>query len=267
MRDDSHPPLRIYLIRHGQTEWSLSGQCTGLTDIGLTDVGERESRSLVARLCGTVFSQVLVSPLQRAQRTCELAGLGAVAEIDHDLVETDYGNYEGRYSADVRAEHPAWSLFRDGCPNGETAGQVCDRADRVIRRLRQRSGNVAIFSHGQFGRALAARWLGMPVVQAQHFVLDTASISILAMASAQPEVAVIALWNSPHGIAADVTDDDAIRVADTERRSAIQRWENEGGDIQRTPPSARAGKPVSEAHEHGSRLGIGGAQHGFRKAC
>lgn len=267
MGDDPHPPLRIYLIRHGQTEWSLSGRNTGLTDIGLTGFGERESESLAARLGGTVFSQVLVSPLQRARHTCELAGLGAAAEIDHDLVETDYGNYEGRYSADVRAQHPGWSVFRDGCPDGETAQQVCDRADRVIRRLRQSSGNIAVFSHGQFGRALAARWLGMPMIQAQHFVLDTASISILALASGQPEVAVIALWNSPPGIAPDIPTDNAISASDTERKSAIQRWENEGGDIRHTPSAARAGKPVNEAPAHGSRVGIGGAQHGFRKAC
>lgn len=231
MSDDLHPPLRIYLIRHGQTEWSLSGRCTGLTDIGLTAYGERESRSLAARLGNTVFSQVLVSPLQRARHTCELAGFSALAEIDHDLVETDYGSYEGRYAADIRAQHSGWRLFRDGCPDGETARQVCGRADRVLRRLRQRSGNIAVFSHGQFGRALAARWLGLPMVQAQHFVLDTASISILALAPGQPDVAVIALWNSPPGITPGSSGDDAISAAETEKKSAIQRWENEGGDI------------------------------------
>ncbi len=267
MSDDLRPPLRIYLIRHGQTEWSLSGRCTGLTDIGLTGAGERESRTLAARLCGTVFSQVLVSPLQRARHTCELAGFGADVEVDHDLVEWDYGNYEGRYSADLHREHPGWSTFRDGCPGGESVQQVCDRADRVICGLRLLRGNIAVFSHAQFGRALAMRWLGMPMIQARHFVLDTASICILALAPGQPEVAIITLWNSPPGIAPDVPDGDAISASDRERKSAIQRWENEGGDIRHAPSSARAGKHVNEAHAHGSRVGIGGAQQGFRKAC
>jgi probable phosphoglycerate mutase len=231
MSDDPHPPLRIYLIRHGQTEWSLAGRYTGLTDIGLTGFGERESASLAARLGDTVFSQVLASPLRRARHTCTLAGLDAVVEVDHDLVEWDYGNYEGRYSAEVHREYSGWSVFRDGCPEGESVQQVCDRADRVIGRLRLRSGNIAIFSHGQFGRALAMRWLGMPMIQAQHFALDTASISILTHASGQPDVAVIALWNSPPGITADGAGDEVIGMADAGKQSAIQRWENEGGGI------------------------------------
>lgn len=239
MSDDPRPPLRIYLIRHGQTPWSVSGRHTGLTDIGLTAFGERESRSLVARLGDTVFSQVLTSPLQRARHTCKLAGLDAAVEVAPDLVEWDYGTYEGRRSADVHVEHPGWSMFRDGCPGGESVQQVCDRADRVIRRLRLRSGNIAVFSHGQFGRALAMRWLGMPMIHAVHFVLDTASISILAHASGRPALAVLALWNSPPGITPDGSGDDAVHAA---RQSAIQRWENEGGEVlhgirQRVPES------------------------------
>lgn len=230
MNDDLHLPLRIHLIRHGQTEWSLSGRHTGRTDIGLTAFGERQSRSLAARLGGTVFSQVLASPLRRARQTCALAGLGTAAEVDHDLVEWDYGSYEGRRSADIHGQHPGWSVFRDGCPQGETVQQVCDRADRVIRRLRLGRGNIAVFSHGQFGRALAVRWLGLPMIQAEHFVLDTASVSILAQAPGQPDIAVVALWNSSSGISPDGAVDDAIERAHS-RQSAIQRWENEGGEV------------------------------------
>ncbi len=161
MPDDRRPALRVYLIRHGQTAWSMSGRNTGLTDIALTASGERESASLAARLRGTSFSQVLASPLQRARRTCMLAGLDAAVEVDGDLVEWDYGDHEGRVSAEVHAEHPDWNLFRDGCPKGESVQRVSDRADRVIRRLRRHGGNIAVFSHGQFSRVLAMRWLGM----------------------------------------------------------------------------------------------------------
>ena len=169
----------LYLIRHGETEWSLSGQHTGRTDIPLTARGEDEARELGQCLRAIPFARVLTSPRQRARRTCELAGLGPAAEIEPDLAEWDYGDYEGQRSVDIRKGRPDWNLFRDGCPNGEMPAQVSDRADRLIARLRALDGNVALFSHGQFGCVLAARWIGLPVVEAQHFLLGTASLSIL----------------------------------------------------------------------------------------
>ena len=165
---------RIYLIRHGETEWSLSGQHTGRTDIPLTARGEDEARELGQRLRDIQFARVLTSPRQRARRTCELAGLGPVAEIEPDLAEWDYGDYEGQRSADIRKARPDWNLFRDGCPRGEMPAQISDRADRLIARLRVLDGNVALFSHGHFGRVLAARWIGLPVSEGQHFLLPTA---------------------------------------------------------------------------------------------
>ena len=169
----------LYLIRHGETAWSLSGQHTGRTDIPLTEHGEQDARKLAERLRTVKFSRVFTSPLQRARRTCELAGLGEVAEIEPDLVEWNYGDYEGQFSLDTRKKRPDWNLFRDGGPRGESPAQVSKRADRLIARVRALEGNIASFSHGQFGRALAARWIGLPVRQAQHFLLNTASLSVL----------------------------------------------------------------------------------------
>jgi len=188
-------PPRIYLIRHGETEWSLSGQHTGRTDIPLTTRGEDGARKLGLRLREIQFARVLTSPRQRARRTCELAGLGFVAEIEPDLAEWDYGDYESRRSAEIRKSRPDWNLFRDGCPNGESPGQISDRADHLIARLRSLDGNVALFSHGHFGRVLAARWIGLPVIEAQRFLLDTASLNILAYEHDRVESPVIALWN------------------------------------------------------------------------
>ncbi len=145
---------KIYLARHGETEWSLSGQHTGRTDIPLTERGERNARNLGERLKGTHFAKVLTSPLQRAKRTCELAGFGARAETDAELVEWDYGEYEGKRTADIRKERPGWYLFRDGCPGGESLDAVGARADRVIARLRGVGGDVLLFSHGHFLRVL-----------------------------------------------------------------------------------------------------------------
>ena len=161
--------LRLYLIRHGETEWSLSGRRTGRSDIPLTAHGEDQARELRRRLEHVEFSTVLTSPLQRARRTCELAGLAAAAEIDPDLAEWHYGDYEGRSTVDIRKERPGWNVFRDGVPNGETPSQAGDRADQLIAHLRSLSGDVALFSHGQFGCVLAARWIGLPVIDAQHF--------------------------------------------------------------------------------------------------
>jgi len=188
-------PLRLYLIRHGGTEWSLSGQHTGRTDLALTTRGRDEARTLEPILRAIQFMRVLTSPARRAQETCALAGLGGSAEIEPDLAEWDYGAYEGRTSCDIRQEWPGWEVFRDGCPGGETVDAVSMRADRLITRAAALNGNVALFSSGQFGCSLAVRWIGLPVLQAQHLVLGTASISVLAYNPAHPDLRVIAHWN------------------------------------------------------------------------
>jgi broad specificity phosphatase PhoE len=189
-----HP--RLYFIRHGETEWSLSGPHTGQTDLPLTLHGEDEARELRPWLREIQFSLVLTSPRQRARRSCELVELGAGAEIEPDLAEWDYGDYEGRRSEDICKERPGWNIFRDGCPHGETTAQISERADRLIARLRSLRGNVALFSHGEFGRVLPARWIGATVDEGRHFALDTASLSILGYEPSHPETPVIALWNA-----------------------------------------------------------------------
>ena len=187
--------LRLYLIRHGETEWSLSGQHTGRTDLPLTAHGADAARQLAPRLRHVQFARVFTSPRQRARRTCELAGLGAAADTEPDLAEWDYGDYEGKLTADVHKQRPGWNVFRDGCPGGEMPGAVSDRADRLIARLCTLDGNVALFSHGEFACILAARWIGLPVVEGQHFMVDSASLGILSYNPSHPEVRVIALWN------------------------------------------------------------------------
>jgi len=184
----------VYLARHGETAWSLSGQHTGLTDIPLTERGERDARRLGQRLQGRSFAKVLTSPLQRAARTCELAGFGTAAEVDKDLVEWDYGEFEGRRSAEILAERPDWDLFRDGCPGGESPQQVGARADRVVNRVRAVEGDVLLFSSGHILRVLAARWLGLEPGAGRYFLLGTAGLSQLGYEHnrAQP---VIRLWN------------------------------------------------------------------------
>ena len=192
----------LYLARHGETAWSLSGQHTGLTDLPLTPNGERNARRLGDRLKGMTFARVFTSPLQRAARTCELAGFGAVAETDPELVEWNYGQYEGRCSAEIFAERPDWQLFRDGCPGGESPAQVGERADRVVQRVRTVPGNVLLFSSGHFIRVLAARWLALgPETAGRYFLLTTASLSALGYEHklSQP---VIRLWNDDHHVAA-----------------------------------------------------------------
>ena len=188
--DEKHP--RVYLARHGETAWSLTGQHTGLTDLPLTEHGERNARHLGERLRGLKFAKVFTSPLQRATRTCELAGFKAEAEIDRDLVEWDYGDYEGRRTLEIRAERPGWQIFRDGCPGGETLEQVSARADRVVNRVRAVPGDVLIFSSGHFLRMFAARWLGLEPAGGRFFLLNTASLSALGYERNQP---VIRLWN------------------------------------------------------------------------
>ena len=185
----------VYLARHGETAWTISGQHTGLTDLPLTERGERTARRLGERLKGLTFALVLTSPLQRAARTCELAGFKSAAEFDKDLVEWDYGQYEGRRTAEILAERPGWELFRDGCPGGESPQQVSVRADRVVKRVREVEGDVLIFTSGHVMRVLAVRWLGLePSVNCKFFMLSTASLSALGYEHnlSRP---VIRLWN------------------------------------------------------------------------
>ena len=190
----------IYLARHGETAWSLSGQHTGRTDIPLTERGERQARALGERLRRSTFIKVLVSPSQRAGRTAELAGFGNAAEVDPDLAEWDYGRYEGRRTAEILAERPGWLLFSDGCPEGETAARVGARADRVIERVRTAHGNVLLFSSGHILRVLAARWLGLEPAAGRCFLLGTASLSILDHEHNNPAEPAIRLWNEIHEI-------------------------------------------------------------------
>lgn len=224
-------PLRLYFVRHGETEWSLTGQHTGRTDLALTARGEDEARELAPRLREIRFAHVLTSPLERAWRTCELTGLGAAAAIEPDLAEWDYGDYEGQRSADIRKQRADWNVFRDGCPHGESPAQVCERADRLIVHLRALDGNVALFSHGQFGCVLAARWIGLPLIEAQHFALGTASLGILGHDPHHAEVAVIALWNALSGQIPDSMSSASAGESKTVNPRAIARWENEGGEV------------------------------------
>jgi broad specificity phosphatase PhoE len=184
----------VYLARHGETAWSLSGQHTGRSDLALTERGERNALRLGERLAGATFAKVWTSPLRRAARTCELSGFAATSELDADLVEWDYGRYEGRTSAEIRRERPGWQLFRDGCPGGEMPGQIGARADRVIARVRAVAGDVLLFSSGHFLRTLAARWLGLEPAAGRLLVLDTASVSTLGYDHDRSEPA-LQLWN------------------------------------------------------------------------
>jgi len=190
----------VYLARHGETAWSITGQHTGTTDLPLTARGERNARRLGDRLKGLAFAKVFTSPLQRARQTCELAGFATLAEIDPDLVEWNYGNYEGRTTAAILKERPDWELFRDGCPGGETPQQIGARADRVVGHLRAAPGDILVFSSGHFIRVLAARWIGLEVGSpGRHFMLSTASLSALGYEQnlSRP---VIRLWNDDHHV-------------------------------------------------------------------
>ena len=184
----------FYLARHGETAWSLSGQHTGLTDLPLTEHGERNARQLGERLRGLKFARVFTSPLQRARKTCELSGFGKVAETDPDLLEWNYGEYEGLRSAEIHARCPGWLIFRDGCPGGESPAQVADRADRVIKRVRAVGDDVLVFSSGHFLRVLTARWLGQAPTAGSFFMLSTASLSVLSYEHDLSQPAV-QLWN------------------------------------------------------------------------
>jgi probable phosphoglycerate mutase len=184
----------LFIARHGETAWSLSGQHTGLTDLPLTERGLRNARLLGERLHGLTFTRVFTSPLQRASKTCELAGFGALAEIDRDLVEWNYGEYEGLRSAEIQARHPGWQIFHDGCPGGESPDQIGARADRVVKRVRAVAGDVLIFSSAHFLRTLAARWLGLEPAAGRLLLLDTASLSTLSYEHNLSQPAV-QLWN------------------------------------------------------------------------
>jgi broad specificity phosphatase PhoE len=184
-----------FLVRHGETVWSLSGQHTGRTDLPLTLGGEANARRLGERLLGNQFALVLTSPLQRAVRTCELAGFGGVVEPDVDLVEWDYGRYEGKTTAEIRAENPTWDLFHEGCPNGESPTAVAHRADRIVARVRMASGNVLLFSSGHFLRVLAARWCGLDVTFARYLLLDTGTVSVLGYAHNDLREPALKFWN------------------------------------------------------------------------
>ena len=186
--------MSVFAIRHGETEWSLNGRHTGTTDIPLTDNGRRLAERLRAALNGRTFALVLVSPLQRARETCELAGVAARAIIEPDLIEWNYGKYEGLTPREIDRQAPGWLIFRDGCPGGETPEQVGARADRVIARARAFEGDVALFAHGHVLRVLVARWLGLPPGAGQHFLLDTGTLSLLAHYHGIP---ALKTWNAP----------------------------------------------------------------------
>ena len=190
-----------WLVRHGETAWSVAGRHTGLTDLPLTARGEQTARDLAPRLRGLAVASVFTSPLQRAAKTCALAGFGDVAHFDKDLVEWDYGDYEGLTSREIRARRPGWTLFRDGCHGGETLAAVGARADRVVQRLHAVDGDVLVFSSGHFLRVLAARWLNEDPSAGRHFVLGTAALCALGYDHDRSEP-VIRLWNQlPHAVA------------------------------------------------------------------
>lgn len=183
----------VYLIRHGETEWSVNGRHTGLTDLPLTANGRRIASTLRHALVRENFALVLTSPLQRARETCELAGFAGRAQVDRDLMEWNYGSYEGLTTTEIRALVPGWLLFRDGCPGGENPDHVGARVDRLISHVRDVAGNVALFAHGHLFRVFAARWIGLPVLAGSNFLLDTATLNILGY---YREVPAVHRWNA-----------------------------------------------------------------------
>ena len=190
----SNPEQKIYLLRHGETEWSLNGRHTGVTDIPLTENGRRIARLLQPILAKEKFALVLTSPLQRARETCEIAGLGAVATLDRDLMEWNYGEYEGLTTEEIRKTNPNWSVFRDGCPGGESPVEIGGRADKIVTKIRAVDGNAALFAHGHILRVLAARWIDLPATSGEHFLLDTATLNVLGYYRESP---AFKIWNAP----------------------------------------------------------------------
>jgi probable phosphoglycerate mutase len=189
----TRPEQQIYAIRHGETEWSLSGQHTGVTDIPLTEKGKHLAKLLHPVLAKESFALVLTSPLQRAKETCKLSGLGDQAEVDSNLMEWNYGDYEGLTSVQIHQKIPGWLIFTDGAPGGETPEQVGERADQVIQRARAAKGNVALFAHGHILRVLVARWIGLPATAGRNFLLDTGTLNILSYYGGFPAVKT---WNA-----------------------------------------------------------------------
>lgn len=188
------PTQKVLLIRHGETEWSVSGQHTGMTDIPLTENGRNVARRLKPILVDQTFALVLTSPLRRARETCELAGLVEQAEIDSDLVEWNYGDYEGLTPQQIHLLRPGWMVFTDGCPGGETSEQVEARIDRVIAKIRTVAGNVAVFAHGHLIRAFAARWVGLRASEGRFFLLDPATVNVVTY---YRDIPAIKRWNAP----------------------------------------------------------------------
>jgi broad specificity phosphatase PhoE len=186
--------MNVFTIRHGETAWSLSGQHTGATDIPLTENGRRLAERMRPALAKEAFALVLCSPMRRARETCELAGLGDRTVIDPDLVEWNYGEYEGLTPKQIHATAPGWLIFRDGCPGGETPKQIGTLVDRVIARVRATAGDIALFAHGHVLRVLAARWIGLPPGAGQHFLLDTGTLCVLGY---YREIPAVRIWNGP----------------------------------------------------------------------
>ena len=205
---------QVLLIRHGETQWTLSGQHTGITDIPLTDNGRQVAARWRPLLTMRSFDLVLTSPLQRARETCELAGLGAQAQIDRDLCEWNCGRYEGLTSAQIRAERPNWMIFRDGCPEGESPRQVSARVDRVIAKVLSVTGDVALFAHGHLLRVFGARWVGLDAIDGSHLMLDPATACVMTFYKGVP---AIKRWNAPVSFAVERGD----RVDEPHRRSAL----------------------------------------------
>lgn len=188
------PKQQIYVIRHGETEWSLSGQHTGVTDIPLTENGRHLAKLLHPVLAKESFALVLTSPLQRAKETCKLSGLGDQAEVDSNLTEWNYGDYEGITSEQIHEKNPGWLIFTDGAPGGETPEQVGERADHVIKRVRAVKEDIALFAHGHILRVLVARWIDLPATAGRNFLLDTGTLNILSFYRGFPAVKT---WNAP----------------------------------------------------------------------
>lgn len=189
-------PKRVFLIRHGETAWATIGRHTGRTDIPLTENGEAEARRLGERLRTKKFDHVFVSPLQRARRTCELAGFAAVATVDPDLAEWHYGHYEGKLLSEIHAEHPGWDVFQSGAPGGESREEISERADRVIARVKALDGDVALFAHGHLLRVVTTRWIGLPFEAGRRLGLGTTSLSIIGFSPFFPDIPSIQLWNA-----------------------------------------------------------------------
>jgi broad specificity phosphatase PhoE len=186
------PRKLICLVRHSETEWSLNGRHTGKTDIALTENGRRMAMSLKSILGKVEFSLVLKSPMQRASETCDLAGLGGIAKVDNDLLEWNYGEYEGLTPAQIHDKRPGWMIFRDGCPGGETPGEIGVRVDRLISKVHDVPGNVAFFGHGHLFRVFAARWIGLRVLDGCRFLLEPATLNVLGYYMGIP---AIRYWN------------------------------------------------------------------------